>query len=324
MTRDLCIGEKFVSGDLSPAWRQVSLLGLGTVKFGRNQKLKYPAGDGFAMPADAEIEFLLDLALECGINLLDTAPAYGSSEERLGKLMGARRGKFFLVTKTGEEFCNGKSEHVFTAEHTRMSVERSLKRLNTDFLDCVLVHSSSDDVNVIANSAALETLSRLKDQGKIGSTGVSTHTVEGGKLAVDLSDCVMVSYNKNHTAERLVIDHARAKGRAVLVKKGARVRSHRYAGGGGRPHPLCHQNARRHQPRFRQHHSRKYPRQCPRRHGVDLCSTAIGGHLDVRLRRDPQAHPPSDRALRGDRCLTSSSMAMSRASRPRPRRWCWR
>jgi aryl-alcohol dehydrogenase-like predicted oxidoreductase len=220
MTRDLSICEKFVSGDLSPAWRRVSLLGLGTVKFGRNQKLKYPAGDGFAMPADAEIEFLLDLALECGINLLDTAPAYGSSEERLGKLMGARRGKFFLVTKTGEEFCNGKSEHVFTAEHTRMSVERSLQRLNTDFLDCVLVHSNSDDVNVIANSAALETLSRLKDQGKIGSIGVSTHTVEGGKLAVDLSDCVMVSYNKNHTAERLVIDHARTKGRAVLVKKG--------------------------------------------------------------------------------------------------------
>jgi aryl-alcohol dehydrogenase-like predicted oxidoreductase len=220
MTGNLYISENFVPGDRGLTWRQVSRLGLGTVKFGRNQKLKYPGGDGFAMPADGEIEFLLDLALECGINLLDTAPAYGTSEERLGKLMGARRNKFFLVTKTGEEFCNGKSEYVFTVEHTRMSVERSLKRLNTDFLDCVLLHSSRDDVNVIANTPALETLSRLKDQGKIGSFGVSTHTVDGGKLAVDLSDCVMVSYNKSHTAERPVIDHARAKGRAVLVKKG--------------------------------------------------------------------------------------------------------
>jgi aryl-alcohol dehydrogenase-like predicted oxidoreductase len=220
MTRDLCSSEEFVSGGVGSAWRQVSPLGLGTVKFGRNQKLKYPDGDGFAMPADGEIEFLLDLVLECGINLLDTAPAYGSSEERLGKLMGARRHKFFLVTKTGEEFCNGRSEYVFTAAHTRMSVERSLRRLDTDFLDCVLVHSSRDDVNVVANTAALETLSRLKDQGKVRSFGASTHTVEGGKLAVDLSDCVMVSYNKNHTTERPVIDHARAKGRVVLVKKG--------------------------------------------------------------------------------------------------------
>src|SRR5216683_2024122 len=102
MTGDLRVREKFAPGGPAPAWRRVSRLGLGTVKFGRNEKLKYPGGDGFAMPADGEIEFLLDVALECGINLLDTAPAYGTSEERLGKLMGARRNEFFLVTKTGE------------------------------------------------------------------------------------------------------------------------------------------------------------------------------------------------------------------------------
>jgi aryl-alcohol dehydrogenase-like predicted oxidoreductase len=200
--------------------RSISTLGLGTVKFGRNQNVKYPGGGSFALPSAREIELLLDLALECGINVLDTAPAYGTSEERLGQLMGARRDKFFLITKTGEEFCNGRSEHVFTAEHTRMSVERSLKRLRTDWVDCVLVHSSPDDVNVIANSPVLETLSRLKEEGKIGSFGASTYTVEGGKLAIDLTDCAMVSYNRSYTAERPVIDHAHAKGKAVFVKKG--------------------------------------------------------------------------------------------------------
>jgi aryl-alcohol dehydrogenase-like predicted oxidoreductase len=201
------------------AWGKVSPLGLGTVKFGRNQGLKYPGGGGFPLPEDHHIEFLLDLALECGINLLDTAPAYGCAEERLGRLMGARRNKFFLVSKTGEEFWNGQSTYVFTAEHTRMSVERSLRRLNTDFLDCVLLHSSHDDLNVMENTSALETLSRLKEKGKIGSFGVSTHTVEGGKRAIDLSDCVMVTYNKSHTAACAVIEYAREKGRAVLVKK---------------------------------------------------------------------------------------------------------
>jgi aryl-alcohol dehydrogenase-like predicted oxidoreductase len=199
--------------------RSVSALGLGTVKFGRNRQVKYPEGDGFALPSDAQVETLLDLCLELGISLLDTAPAYGLSEERLGKLLGKRRDDFFLVTKTGEEFDGENSRHLFTAEHTRMSVERSLRRLKTDYLDCVLLHSSRDDARVILETPALETLDALKREGKILSTGVSTYSIEGGKLAVDKTDCVMVAYHRSYQHEKPVIDYARAKGRAVLVKK---------------------------------------------------------------------------------------------------------
>jgi aryl-alcohol dehydrogenase-like predicted oxidoreductase len=202
------------------ARRTPSALGLGTVKFGRNRDVRYPGGDGFALPSDREIEMLLDVALECGIRTLDTAPAYGASEERLGKLMRTRRREFFLVTKTGEEFTGGKSEHDFTAAHTRMSVERSLRRLNTDFLDCVLCHSGRNDIEVITRTAVLETLARLKDEGKIGTFGVSTYTVEGGRLALDRCDAVMVAYNRAYTAERSVIDDARANRKLVFVKKG--------------------------------------------------------------------------------------------------------
>lgn len=198
----------------------VSVLGLGTVKFGRNTGVKYPGGENFALPTDAEIESLLDLVLDNGINLIDTAPAYGVSEERLGKLMGARRDRFFLVTKAGEEFDGVSSQYIFTADHIRMSVVRSLQRLRTDRLDCVLVHSSRDDLNVLSHTAAFETLARLKDEGKIRSFGASTYTVDGGKFAVDHADAVMVAYNKEYTDERAVIDHAAARGCAVLVKKG--------------------------------------------------------------------------------------------------------
>lgn len=200
--------------------RSVSVLGLGTVKFGRNQGVKYPGGDGFSLPSDRDISSLLDLVLDHGITLLDTAPAYGTSEERLGTVMGARRKKFFLVTKTGEEFENGASQHIFTAEHTRMSVERSLKRLNTDCLDCVLVHSSRDDMAVLSKTPVLETLARLKEEGKLLSFGASTYTVEGGKFAADYADCVMLAYNESDTAMMPVMDYARAKNRAVLIKKG--------------------------------------------------------------------------------------------------------
>lgn len=198
----------------------VSVLGLGTVKFGRNQGVKYPGGDGFSLPSDAEIAAILDLCHERGINLLDTAPAYGTSEERLGKLLGKRRKDFFIVTKTGEEFVNGKSSYIFTAEHTAQSVERSLTRLRTDYLDCVLVHSSRDDLDVMTKTPVLETLARLKEQGKILSFGVSVHTVDGGKKAVDLTDAVMVAYNKAEPAGKAVIDYAHEHGKAVLVKKG--------------------------------------------------------------------------------------------------------
>jgi aryl-alcohol dehydrogenase-like predicted oxidoreductase len=200
--------------------KSVSVLGLGTVKFGRNQGVKYPGGEGFKLPTDAEISSILDLCRDNGINLIDTAPAYGTSEERLGPLLGKRRNDFFIVTKTGEEFSNGKSEHIFTAEHTRKSVERSLSRLKTDYLDCVLVHSSRNDVEVMRDSPVLATLEELKAQGKILTFGVSTYTLEGGKMASDRSDAVMVTYNKGDTSCRAVIDYAHEQGKAVLIKKG--------------------------------------------------------------------------------------------------------
>jgi len=64
---------------------ELSSLTLGTVKFGRNQSVKYPGS--FDLPRDKEITTLLSQAQEQGITTLDTAPAYGISEERLGALL---------------------------------------------------------------------------------------------------------------------------------------------------------------------------------------------------------------------------------------------
>ena len=86
---------------------RVSPLGLGTVKFGRTEQVKYPSR--FELPSDSEIESLLDLAHDLGINLLDTAPAYGTSQERLGRLLGVRRPDWVIVSKVGEIFENGVS-----------------------------------------------------------------------------------------------------------------------------------------------------------------------------------------------------------------------
>lgn len=195
----------------------VSRIGLGTVKFGRNQGVKYPVH--FELPTDKMIYELLGEAESLGINLLDTAPAYGISEERLGNLLNGERQKWILCTKAGEEYVDGESRFDFSSEAIQASVIRSLKRLKTDYLDIVLIHSNGDDVKIIEEHAVFETLAALKKKGMIRAYGMSTKTVEGGLLAVDHSDVVMVTYNPIHTEEKPVIQYAYQKNKGVLIKK---------------------------------------------------------------------------------------------------------
>lgn len=195
----------------------VSPLGLGTVKLGRDQGVKYP--NGFTIPDDEQARQLLALARELGINLIDTAPAYGVSEERLGPLLAGQRDEWVIVSKVGEEFENGQSRFDFSPEHTRFSVERSLRRLRTDRIELVLVHSDGNDVDILRNSGVYQALADLKCAGKILGFGFSGKTVEGGLLALEQGDCAMVTYNLNEQAERQVIDYAAAHGKGILVKK---------------------------------------------------------------------------------------------------------
>jgi len=187
----------------------VSPLGLGTVKLGRDQGVKYP--EHFRIPDDAQARALLNQARELGINLIDTAPAYGSSEERLGPLLRGQRQDWIIVSKVGEEFSNGVSHFDFTPAHARRSLERSLQRLHTEHIDLLLVHSDGHDVAILRDSGIYETLAQLKREGKIGAFGLSGKTVEGGLLALEQGDCAMVTYNLAEPHPRIVRPKAYAE-----------------------------------------------------------------------------------------------------------------
>lgn len=196
----------------------VSPLGLGTVKFGRNQGVKYPRS--FELPTDREVRELLALAFDLGINLLDTAPAYGLSEARIGKLLPNSRHEWVIETKIGERFVDGESHFDFSAAGTRQSVENSLRLLKTDYLDMVLIHSDGDDVRILREEAVLDTLLTMQQQGWIRSVGISSKTVEGALLAYELGcEVVMAAYNPVYTDELPVLEAAAAQHKAVLVKK---------------------------------------------------------------------------------------------------------
>lgn len=203
--------------ELGSSGIRVSALGLGTVKIGRNQGVKYP--QGFELPDDAAVSRLLAQAKALGINLIDTAPAYGSSEERLGKLLTARH-DWVIVTKVGEEFVNGNSHFDFSAGQVVRSVERSLQRLKTDYVDSVLLHSDGNDLALLQQTDALETLDRLKDKGLVRTIGLSGKTVEGGLEALRLGvDVCMVTHNLAYQDELPVIRKAHELGRGIFIKK---------------------------------------------------------------------------------------------------------
>lgn len=196
---------------------KVSPLGLGTVKLGRTQGLRYPAE--FELPDDKTALQLLDVARELGINLLDTAPAYGTSEERLGQLLQGQRQHWVLSTKVGEEFEQGQSRFDFSPEHIRASVERSLRRLRSDYLDLVLIHSDGNDVQIVERYGALDTLAELKRQGLLRAYGMSTKTLDGGVQLAQDADALMVACNPWDRSQLPVLDACHRAGTGVLIKK---------------------------------------------------------------------------------------------------------
>lgn len=195
----------------------ISPLGLGTVKFGRNQGVKYP--QGFELPDEDSLADLLALAKDLGINMLDTAPAYGLSEERLGRLLKGQREDWIIIGKAGEEFENGRSSFDFSPTHIENSVERSLKRLGTDYIDALLIHSDGRDLDILGDTDLIETLHRLKKKGLIRAHGASTKTLEGGLKALKNIDIVMATYNPAYQDEEGVLDYATETGKGVLLKK---------------------------------------------------------------------------------------------------------
>lgn len=195
----------------------VSPLGLGTVKFGRDQQVKYP--ESFKIPDDAAVVALLEQARELGINMLDTAPAYGTSQERLGRLLPEPRDQWVIVSKVGEHF-DGQSSFDFSYEGTIASVEDSLRTLKTDYIDCVLVHSDGDDLRIFEQEGAIDAMHELKRRGLIRSHGMSSKTVEGGLRVVDEMDVVMATCNLDYNDELPVLQAAEEKGKGVLIKKG--------------------------------------------------------------------------------------------------------
>lgn len=196
----------------------VSPIGFGAFKIGRNQKIKYSTH--YELPDDDAVERLLNGVLDMGVTYIDTAPAYGLSEERIGRAISHRRNEFVLSTKIGETFDDGISTYDYSSQAIRESVHRSQKRLCTDVLDLVLIHSNGDDLAILDETDAVQTLLDLKARGVIKAIGLSGKTVEGARQSLDWADAVMVEYHLDDRSHESLIGEAAQSGTGVIVKKG--------------------------------------------------------------------------------------------------------
>lgn len=202
----------------------VTPIGFGAFKIGRNEGIKYALG--YDLPTDAESDrLLLGVVDELGIRYIDTAPAYGLSEERVGRALGSRK-DVVISTKVGESFERGVSQFDFTDAGVRRSVARSLQRLRRDALDIVFVHSSGDDLSIQRSEDVVSTLRELKSKGDIRAIGFSGKTVDGALAAIDVArgtawaDVLMVEYNLVDQSHENVIREANAHDVGVVIKKG--------------------------------------------------------------------------------------------------------
>lgn len=166
----------------------VSVLGLGAGQVGDERLLESDAAQ------------LLNTALDLGITLIDTARGYGQSEERIGRHLSHRRAEFVLSTKVGY----GIAGHAdWSAEIIEAGVDEALRRMRTDYIDIVHLHSC--ELPTLQAGGVVDALVRVREKGKIrvaaysGENQALDWAVAGGRFggvecSVNLFDQVNLAH----------------------------------------------------------------------------------------------------------------------------------
>ena len=161
---------------------------------------------------------VLNGALDGGINFLDTAPCYFYSEEMVGKAIAHRRDEYVLATKCGHPVRDSSVEP-WTARTINDTLEGSLKRLKTDYVDLLQLHSCG--VDVLEQGEVIEALMEAKRAGKTRFVGYSGDN-EPALWAVEsgLFDTLQTSFSvtDQHARTRL-LDPAKERGMGVIIKR---------------------------------------------------------------------------------------------------------
>jgi len=211
---------------------QVGVLGFGAGEIG-SENTPY-----------STVDTILAQATESGINVIDTAPIYSGSEEKLGRALQGRRDQFLLFTKCGRHLPRKTSWMGFTLRAKRKlrrslqgadppeydspawnprvlawNIEQSLERLKTDRLDLVQIHSCSEET--LRRGEVIDVLQKARQAGKVRHIGYSgdgaaaLYAVESGQF-----ESLQISLNlADQEALDRTIPLARQRGMGVIAKR---------------------------------------------------------------------------------------------------------
>jgi aryl-alcohol dehydrogenase-like predicted oxidoreductase len=190
----------------------VSEIGIGAWQLGNNS--------GWQGMSEKDAVELVQKALEYGVNFFDTAPNYGhgTSELRLGKaIQSVDRSKVVINTKFGHTDVDVTN---FNSDYIRESLEGSLKRLQVDYVDSLIMHNPPIEYLDGNKNDHYEIFERLIEEGKIKAYGASLDTYEDMKLFMNTTNAKVIEafFNILHQDTSRIFDSAMEKEMGIIVK----------------------------------------------------------------------------------------------------------
>jgi len=202
-----------IYNDLGSTGLQVSALSFGAA----------PLGNEYGAIDIGEGQRAVHHAIACGINYYDVAPYYGRTlaEERLGDALVGKRQDILLATKAGRHGDDPVTGFDFSAKGIEQSLEDSLRRLRTDYVDVLLAHDIEfAPVDVIINET-LPAMRRLREAGKLRFIGMAAYPLQMLARIIDIVDVdVVLSYSRYNlfdtTLDDMLAPMALRRGVALL------------------------------------------------------------------------------------------------------------